>query len=66
MKSIDASNFVKTIDKLFELLDSIEIGEEKVAQVVTNNGSNYVYGSRKLEEKRSKIYCFLVPHVVLT
>ncbi|GKV13629.1 hypothetical protein SLEP1_g24618 [Rubroshorea leprosula] len=44
VKSIDASAFVKTGEKLFELIDSIveEIGEEHVVQLVTDNGSNYV------------------------
>ncbi|KAL3628258.1 hypothetical protein CASFOL_027304 [Castilleja foliolosa] len=58
IKSVDASNFVKTGDKLFELLDSIieEIGEENVVQVITDNGSNYVLAGKKIEEKRPKIY----------
>ncbi|KAL2327609.1 hypothetical protein Fmac_021036 [Flemingia macrophylla] len=39
IKSVDGSDFVKTGEKLFELLDSIveEIGEEKVVQVITDN-----------------------------
>ncbi|XP_072054224.1 uncharacterized protein [Arachis hypogaea] len=43
-KSIDASDYVKTDEKNFELLDGIveKIGEQNVVQVVTNNGSNYV------------------------
>ena len=58
IKSIDGSNFVKTGEKLFELLDSIveEIGEEKIVQVITDNGSNYVLAGKLLEEKRPKIY----------
>ncbi|KAL5133726.1 hypothetical protein HKD37_03G007015 [Glycine soja] len=44
LKSVDGSDFVKTGEKLFELLDAIveEVGEENVVQVVTDNGSNYV------------------------
>ncbi|XLS55949.1 hypothetical protein HN51_005704, partial [Arachis hypogaea] len=44
LKSIDASDYVKTGEKLFELLDDVveEIGEHNVVQVVTDNGSNYV------------------------
>ncbi|XP_028214995.1 uncharacterized protein LOC114397069 [Glycine soja] len=42
--SVDGSDFVKTAEKFFELLDVIveEVGEENVVQVVTDNGSNYV------------------------
>ncbi|XP_014632472.1 uncharacterized protein [Glycine max] len=41
---VDGFDFVKTGEKLFELLDAIveEVGEENVVQVVTDNGSNYV------------------------
>nr|KYP48765.1 hypothetical protein KK1_029567 [Cajanus cajan] len=58
LRSVDASDYVKTGEKIFELLDSIveEIGEEKVVQVITDNGSNYVLAGRLLEEKRKKIY----------
>ncbi|KAH1228074.1 hypothetical protein GmHk_10G028150 [Glycine max] len=42
--SVDGSDFLKTSEKIFELLDAIveEVGEENVVQVVTDNGSNYV------------------------
>ena len=58
VKSIDGSNFVKTGEKLFEMLDSLveEIGEENVVQVITNNGSNYVLVDKLLEEKRPHLY----------
>ncbi|KAL4287710.1 hypothetical protein AHAS_Ahas19G0213400 [Arachis hypogaea] len=44
LKSIDASDYVKTGEKLFELLDDVveEICEQNIVQVVTDNGSNYV------------------------
>ena len=44
MESIDASSFMKTGEKTFELLDKFveRIGEKNVVQVITNNGSNYV------------------------
>ncbi|KAK4285022.1 hypothetical protein QN277_001773 [Acacia crassicarpa] len=44
VKSVDASSYVKSGAKLFELLDNFveEIGEKNVVQVVTDNGSNYV------------------------
>ncbi|KAL5194284.1 PHD finger protein ING1 [Glycine soja] len=58
LKSVDGSDFVKTGENLFELLDAIveEVGEANVVQVVTNNGSNYVLAGKLLEEKRKHIY----------
>ncbi|XP_027905788.1 uncharacterized protein LOC114165342 [Vigna unguiculata] len=58
VKSIDGSNFVKTGEKLFQMLDSLveEIGEENVVQVITDNGSNYVLAGKLLEEKRPHLY----------
>nr|KYP45982.1 hypothetical protein KK1_032479 [Cajanus cajan] len=56
IRSVNGSNFVKIGEKLFELLDYIleDIGEEKVAQAITDNGSNYVLASKMLEAKRRK------------
>ena len=53
VKSIDGSNFVKTGEKLFEMLDSLveEIEEVNVVQVITDNGRNYVLAGKLLEEK---------------
>ncbi|WOL07425.1 hypothetical protein Cni_G16166 [Canna indica] len=58
VRSIDGSKFVKTDEKLFEFLDSLveEIGEDKVVQVITDNGSNYVLAGKMLEEKRPHLY----------
>ncbi|KAG4921316.1 hypothetical protein JHK85_050921 [Glycine max] len=58
LKSVDGSDFVKTAEKFFELLDVIveEVGEENVVQVVTDNGSNYVLAGKLLEDKRKHIY----------
>ncbi|KAH1159190.1 hypothetical protein GYH30_031087 [Glycine max] len=58
LKSVDDSDFVKTGEKLFELLDAIveEVGEENVVQVVTDNGNNYILAGKLLEEKRKHIY----------
>ncbi|XP_006598590.1 uncharacterized protein [Glycine max] len=58
LKSVNGSDFVKTGEKLFELLDAIveEVGEENVVQVATDNGSNYVLAGKLLEEKRKHIY----------
>lgn len=53
IKSIDASDFLKIGEKIFELLDSVvdEIGEEKVVQVISDNGSNFVLAGKLLEKK---------------
>ncbi|KAH1214893.1 hypothetical protein GmHk_13G036158 [Glycine max] len=58
LKSVAGSNFVKTCEKLFELLDAIveEVGEENIVQVVIDNGSNYVLAGKLLEDKRKHIY----------
>ncbi|XP_019437890.1 PREDICTED: uncharacterized protein LOC109343825 [Lupinus angustifolius] len=58
VKSVDASGYMKTGDKLAELLDCFicEIGEENVVQVVTNNGSNYVLAGKYLEARRRHIF----------
>ncbi|KAL4372634.1 hypothetical protein AHAS_Ahas05G0001400 [Arachis hypogaea] len=58
LKSIDASDYVKTGEKLFELLDDVveEIGEHNVVQVVTDNGSNYVLAGKLLMEKRPNLF----------
>lgn len=58
VKSIDGSKFVKTDEKLFEFLDSLleEIEEEKIVQVITDNGSNNVLAGKILEEKRPYLY----------
>nr|KYP73846.1 hypothetical protein KK1_006503 [Cajanus cajan] len=58
IKFIDGSNFVKTGEKLFELLDSIveHIGEEKVVKFITDNGSNYVLAGKMLEAKKKKFF----------
>ena len=44
VKSIDASSYVKTGEKMFELLDSFvgHVGEANVVQVITNNATNFI------------------------
>ncbi|XP_019451828.1 PREDICTED: uncharacterized protein LOC109353927 [Lupinus angustifolius] len=58
IKSMDGSDFVKTGDKIFELLDAVveEVGEENIMQVIIDNVSNYVLPGKMLEMKRPKIY----------
>ncbi|RDX87078.1 hypothetical protein CR513_31489, partial [Mucuna pruriens] len=48
IKSIDASKFIKTGDKVYQLLNSFveEIGEKNVIQVVTDNGSKLLQATR--------------------
>ncbi|XP_025617245.1 uncharacterized protein [Arachis hypogaea] len=63
LKSIDASDYVKTSEKLFELLDDVveKIGEHNVVQVVTDNWSNYVLAAMLRHFTNGKE---LVRHVV--
>ena len=58
VKSIDASSFMKTGEKTFELLDAFveQIGEANVVQVVSDNGSNNVLVGKLLEAKRPNLY----------
>ena len=58
VKSIDASSFMKTGEKTFELLDAFveQIGEVNVVQVISDNGSNYVFTGKLLEAKRPNLY----------
>lgn len=58
LKSIDGSNFVKTGQKLFELLDAMveKVGVKNVVQVVTDNGSNYVAAGKLLMDKHPNLY----------
>ncbi|XP_040873455.1 uncharacterized protein [Glycine max] len=58
VRSVDASEYMKTGQKVFELLDSFveEIGEKNVIQVVTDNGSNYVLAAKILQVTRPKIF----------
>ncbi|XP_061355258.1 uncharacterized protein LOC133299790 [Gastrolobium bilobum] len=52
VKSVDASSYMKTGEKLHELLDTfvMEIDEQNVVQVVTDNRSNYVLADLMLED----------------
>ncbi|PNY14079.1 hypothetical protein L195_g010751, partial [Trifolium pratense] len=58
VKSVDASAYMKTGQKLYELLDSFveEVGESNVVQLVTDNGSNYVLAGKHLQLSRPKIF----------
>ena len=56
--SIDTSSISKTIEKVFEMLDSIveKVGEDNVVQVITDNTTNYTSAREMLMEKRKKSY----------
>ncbi|XP_070003147.1 uncharacterized protein [Nicotiana sylvestris] len=58
LESIDASSFVKTGEKLYELLDRYveRVGEQNVIQVISDNGSNFALAGQLLQRKRKHIY----------
>ncbi|XP_065621278.1 uncharacterized protein LOC136064046 [Quercus suber] len=58
IESIKASSYMKTAERMFQLLYSMveKIGEDKVVQIITNNDSSYVMARRLLEAKRSHLY----------
>ncbi|CAI8594946.1 unnamed protein product [Vicia faba] len=60
VRSVDASDYAKTGEKLAELLDTFieEMGEKNVVQLITDNGSNYVAAG--------KILCLKRPHMFWT
>jgi hypothetical protein len=47
-KSVDASAYMKTGQKVYEMLDSFveEVAESNVMQLVADNGSNYVLAGK--------------------
>lgn len=59
LKSMNISDVIKDAQRLFELLNSLveEIGEESVAQVVTDSASVYVAAGDLLMKKRTKLFC---------
>ncbi|CAI8585541.1 unnamed protein product [Vicia faba] len=59
VKSVDAFDYANTGEKLAELLDTFieEIGEINVAQLITDNGSNYVAAGKILCLKRPNMFC---------
>ncbi|CAL9120854.1 unnamed protein product [Musa textilis] len=48
VKSIDGSSFVKSREKIYDLIDKFveEIGEQNVIQVIIDNGRNYVLAGK--------------------
>ncbi|KAL6570316.1 hypothetical protein OROMI_014830 [Orobanche minor] len=58
LKSIDASDAVKDAKILCELLDKVvmEVGEDIIIQVVTNNAANYKAAGELLMAKRPRLW----------
>lgn len=58
LKSVDASDRVKDVNLLFQLLDEVvmEVGVENVVQIITDNASNYVLAGKMLENKHKTIF----------
>ncbi|CAH9125516.1 unnamed protein product [Cuscuta epithymum] len=58
LKSIDASDIVKSSDKIFKMLDDVveDVGEENVIQIVTDNATNYKAAGELLMQKRKRLY----------
>ena len=58
LKSIDASNICKTVDKIYKMMDDVveEIGEDNVIQIETDNAANYKATGDLLMQKRQKLY----------
>ncbi|KAL0909152.1 hypothetical protein M5K25_019995 [Dendrobium thyrsiflorum] len=58
LRSIEASDEIKNVDFIFNLLDGVveEIGKQLVVQVVTDNASAYKAAGHLLMEKRKHLY----------
>ena len=67
MESIDASSFVKSGQKMFELLDKFvqKIGPENVVQVVTDSASNNVYAGNSISDFFFSFFNFLDSKITL-
>ena len=53
LKSVDASDAIKTADMLYKLLREVVllVGPENVVQIVTDNSANYVAARKLLEQE---------------
>ncbi|KAM0036331.1 putative HAT dimerization domain, ribonuclease H-like superfamily [Helianthus debilis subsp. tardiflorus] len=58
MDSVDASSYMKTGEKVFELLDKFveRIGEKNVVQIITDNGSNFKSAGKMLMAKGKNLF----------
>jgi Protein of unknown function (DUF 659)/BED zinc finger len=58
MKSVDASHQIKDAKTLCDLLDAfiLEVGEEHVVQVITDNAANYVAAGRMLMDRHPTLF----------
>ena len=67
IKSVDASHQIKDAKTLCDLLDAfiLEVGEQHVVQVITDNAANYVVAGRVLMDRHSTFFGHFVLHIVL-
>eukprot|EP00253_Pinus_taeda_P013226 PITA_13226 len=58
LKSVDASDKVKTAQLICEMMEEVvqEVGEEHVVQIVTDNAANYMAAGRLFEMKHPTIF----------
>ena len=57
VKSVDASNIVKSTKNFFKLFDEVVtwVGPKNIVHMITDNASNYVFASKLLCEKYKTI-----------
>ncbi|XP_015961677.1 uncharacterized protein LOC107485655 [Arachis duranensis] len=58
VKSVDASDMIKTADTLFKLFDEVIewVGSSNIVHVVTDNAANYVSAGKLIHEKYPNIF----------
>jgi len=58
LKSVDASDKVKTAQLICEIMEEVvqEVGEENVVQIVTDNAANYMAAGRLFEMRHPTIF----------
>ncbi|XP_076950168.1 uncharacterized protein LOC143623060 [Bidens hawaiensis] len=58
MESVDASSYMQTGEKVFELLDGFfeRIGEDNVVQIITDNSSNFKLAGQMLMDKEKSMF----------
>eukprot|EP00253_Pinus_taeda_P031062 PITA_31062 len=67
LKSVDASDKVKTPQLICEMMEEVvqEVGEEDVVKIVTNNAANYIVASRPFEIRHPTIFwTYCVAHCI--
>ena len=67
LKSVDASDKVKTAQLICEMMEEViqEVGEENAVQIVTNNAANYMATGRLFEIRNPTIFwTYYVAHCI--